>query len=87
MVGRIIDVTALASRVLLITDPSSSISARLQTSRAQGSVQGRLTGNLRMIMIPLEATVEVGDIVLTSGLGGQLPTRPCHRANHQCTPI
>lgn len=73
LVGRIIDVTALASRVLLITDPSSSISARLQTSRAQGTVQGRLTGNLRMGLIPLEASVEVGDVVLTSGLGGNFP--------------
>jgi rod shape-determining protein MreC len=73
LVGRIIDVTALAARVLLITDPSSSISARLQTSRAQGTVQGRLTGSLRMGLIPLEASVEVGDVVLTSGLGGNFP--------------
>ncbi|MCU0479584.1 MAG: rod shape-determining protein MreC [Anaerolineae bacterium] len=73
LVGRIIDVTALAARVLLITDPSSSVSARLQTSRAQGTVQGRLTGNLRMGLIPLEASVEVGDVVLTSGLGGNFP--------------
>jgi rod shape-determining protein MreC len=73
LVGRIIDVTALASRVLLISDPSSSVSARLQTSRAQGAVQGRLTGSLRMSLIPLEAEVEVGDVVLTSGLGGNFP--------------
>lgn len=73
LVGRIIDVTALAARVLLITDPSSSVSARLQISRAQGTVQGRLTGNLRMTLIPLEAKVEIGDVVLTSGLGGNFP--------------
>jgi len=73
LVGRIIDVTALASRVLLISDPSSSVSARLQTSRAQGTVQGRLTGSLRMGLIPLETAVEVGDVVLTSGLGGNFP--------------
>lgn len=73
LVGRIIDVTALAARVLLITDPSSSVSARLQISRAQGTVQGRLTGSLRMGLIPLEAVVEVGDVVLTSGLGGNFP--------------
>lgn len=73
LVGRIIDVTALAARVLLITDPSSSVSARLQISRAQGIVQGRLTGSLRMGLIPLGATIEVGDVVLTSGLGGNFP--------------
>ncbi|GAB4509917.1 MAG: rod shape-determining protein MreC [Anaerolineae bacterium] len=73
LVGRVTDVFANASRVLLITDPSSSVSARLQTSRAQGSIVGLLTGGLRMEMIPLEANVEEGDIVITSGLGGNFP--------------
>jgi rod shape-determining protein MreC len=73
LVGRITDVIANASRVMLVTDPNSAISARLQTSRAQGSVVGQLTGNLRMIMIPLEAEVQEGDLVITSGLGGNFP--------------
>lgn len=73
LAGRIIDVTANASRVLLVTDESSSVNARLQTTRAQGSVVGRLTGNLRMIMIPLDAEVQEGDLVITSGLGGNFP--------------
>lgn len=73
LVGRVIEVTANASRVLLITDPSSYVSARLQTSRAEGSVQGQLTGNLRMINIALDAAVQEGDLVLTSGLGGNFP--------------
>jgi rod shape-determining protein MreC len=73
LVGRIINVTANASRVLLVTDSSSFVSARLQTSRAQGSIQGQLTGNLRMIMIPLDANVQIGDVVVTSGLGGNFP--------------
>ena len=73
LVGRVIEVTANAARVLLVTDNSSYVSARLQTTRAQGSIQGQLTGNLRMIMIPQEAEVQVGDLVLTSGLGGNFP--------------
>jgi rod shape-determining protein MreC len=73
LVGRVIDVTSNASRVLLVIDPSSYVSARLQTTRAQGSVQGQLTGNLEMIMIPLDAEVQEGDIVITSGLGGNFP--------------
>lgn len=74
LVGRIIDISATASRVLLITDPESAVSARLQTSRAPGSVVGLLTGNLRMDMIPLTADVQEGDLVLTSGLGGNFPS-------------
>jgi rod shape-determining protein MreC len=74
LVGRIISVTANAARVLLITDESSYVNARLQTSRAPGTVVGRLTGNLRMMMIPLDADVREGDLVLTSGLGGNFPS-------------
>ncbi|MAS33003.1 MAG: rod shape-determining protein MreC [Anaerolineaceae bacterium] len=73
LIGRILDVSATASRVLLITDRDSAVSARLQSSRAQGSVVGQLSGNLRMTMIPLGAPVQTGDLVITSGLGGNFP--------------
>lgn len=73
LVGRITDVTANAARVMLITDPNSNVNARLQTTRAQGRVEGQLTGNLRMKWIPLDADVQIGDVVLTSGLGGNFP--------------
>ncbi|NWG15540.1 MAG: rod shape-determining protein MreC [Chloroflexi bacterium] len=73
LVGRILDVSANAARVLLVTDPSSAISGRLQTTRAEGSVIGQITGNLRMTYIPLDAQVQEGDLVITSGLGGNLP--------------
>jgi len=73
LVGRILNVTANASRVLLISDPSSSISGRLQTTRAEGSVIGQLSGDLNMTFIPLDAAVQQGDLVITSGLGGNLP--------------
>lgn len=74
LVGRIVNVAANASRVLLVTDPSSAISGRLQTSRDEGSVIGLPSGDLRMTFIPLEAKVQEGDIVITSGLGGNLPS-------------
>ncbi len=73
LIGRISDVAADASRVRLITDENSAISARLQASRALGSVVGQLGGALRMTFIPLDASVQEGDVVLTSGLGGNLP--------------
>lgn len=73
LVGRVMDVTANASRVLLITDQSSAVSARLQNSRVEGSVIGLTSGNLRMTYIPLNATIQEGDLALTSGLGGKLP--------------
>jgi len=73
LIGRISDVTANASRVLLITDVSSAISGRLQTTRDEGSIVGQASTDLRMEFIPLNAKVQEGDIVITSGLGGNLP--------------
>lgn len=75
LVGRIFDVSANAAQVQLVTDQNSSISGRLQESRAEGSVQGRglETGNLRMLYIPPEAEISNGELVITSGLGGNFP--------------
>lgn len=73
LVGRVIRVSADAAQVLLITSPSSAVSARVQSSRAEGSVVGEVNGVLTMRFIPLEADVQVGDIIITSGLGGNFP--------------
>lgn len=73
LVGRILEVSANAARVLLVTDPSSAVSARLQTTRVEGSVVGQLSGNLRMTFIPIGQAIQEGDLVITSGLGGNFP--------------
>jgi rod shape-determining protein MreC len=73
LVGRVIQVSSSAAQVMLVTETTSSISGRLQTTRAEGSVQGDPTGNLVMTMIPLDADAREGDLVLTSGLGGNFP--------------
>ncbi len=73
LVGRVLDISANAARVLLVTDRDSAVSARLQTSRAEGSLRGQLSGNLRLTLIPSGEAVTVGDLVLTSGLGGNFP--------------
>jgi rod shape-determining protein MreC len=73
LVGRITEVSATASKVQLIIDPNSVINARIQESRAEGILQGQSTGSLQMIYIPQDVTVTVGEIVVTSGLGGGFP--------------
>jgi rod shape-determining protein MreC len=73
LVGRISEVGETWSRVLLITDVSSSVSAVTQGTRASGLVQGQADGSLVMGSIPQEDVVSVGDTVFTSGLGGNLP--------------
>lgn len=73
LVGRVINVSANAARVQLITSEFSSVSARTQTNRVEGAVIGLASGALRLTLIPQGAQVQVGDLVLTSGLGGNLP--------------
>ena len=72
LVGRVTQVSANASEVMLITDPVSAVNARLLNSRAEGSVQGQ-SGGLRMTYIDLNAALQEGDTVITSGLGGNFP--------------
>lgn len=76
LVGRIFNVTANAARIQLITDQNSFVSGRLQTSRAEGSVEGRglLSGNLIMRYISVDTEIAVGDLIFTSGLGGNFPS-------------
>jgi rod shape-determining protein MreC len=73
LVGRVSEVGDSWSRVLLITDVSSSVNAITQSTRATGLVQGRPDGLPVMRDIPQGDTVSVGDTVFTSGLGGNFP--------------
>jgi rod shape-determining protein MreC len=73
LVGRVTQVSPRTAKVQLIEDASSAVNAMIQSSRATGLAQGQPDGSLTMEFIPLEDTVKAGDIVLTSGLGGDLP--------------
>jgi rod shape-determining protein MreC len=60
--------------VALITDNASAIPTRLGNSRATGLLRGGgLGGSLVMDWIDLKYQVEVGEVALTSGLGGEFP--------------
>ncbi len=75
LVGRITDVGSNWAKVMLIIDPSSSVNALVQSSRATGVVEGQIGEGLVMRYIPQGETVNVNDIVLTSGLGGNFPSK------------
>jgi rod shape-determining protein MreC len=72
-VGRISQVGPRTSTVQLLTDRDSAVAALLQTSRVTGLVVGQPDGTLHMEYIPQEESIDVGDVVLTSGLGGFMP--------------
>jgi len=75
LVGKVTSVYPRSARVMLLTDPASSVNALIQSSRATGVVQGQGRRGLIMRYVEQGEQVQAGDIVLTSGLGGNLPKR------------
>jgi len=73
LVGRIIEVNASSSKVLLITDPNSAVNVIVQGSRVLGVLQGVDGSNPVVNYLTQDAVISPGDIVLTSGLGESLP--------------
>ena len=76
LVGRIVDVGQLASRVLLISDRTSIVPARLLRGGIPVIAQGRGDGTVEVR--PLEVgrnPFRRGDMIITSGTGGLYPPR------------
>jgi rod shape-determining protein MreC len=73
LVGRVAAVDALGARVQLINDTSSYINVRLQNSDVEAVLVGQLNGEVSLQMIPQNAVIQPGDVILTSGLGGEYP--------------
>ena len=76
LVGRIDEVYPRSARVRLIIDADSSVNALVQRTRATGIATGGAGRQLTLDYLPQEGdVVAVGDIILTSGLGGGFPRR------------
>lgn len=70
VVGQVISVQPGSCTVRLLTDPKSGAAALVQSNRAEGIVRGSLSGQLTLQNIDANVNLQVGDVVLTSGLGG-----------------
>ena len=68
VVGRVSEVGAAYSKVLLLTDPASRVSAIVQGSRSTGIVRGQYGDTLVMDWILQTDAVADGDVVITAGL-------------------
>jgi rod shape-determining protein MreC len=73
LIGRVTAVTAGAARIQLINDPASHVNVHLKPTGAEAILSGSLTGDVTLDNISQDATVQAGDLVLTSGLGGNYP--------------
>ncbi|WP_165172865.1 rod shape-determining protein MreC [Adlercreutzia sp. ZJ242] len=70
VVGQVVSASPGSAEVRLLTDPQSGAAAVVQSSRAEGVVRGSLAGLLYLENVDADVTLSVGDVVLTSGLGG-----------------
>ncbi len=70
VIGQVASVSDKSCTVRLLTDPQSGVAALIQSNRAEGIVRGSLDGLLYLENVAADVSVEPGDVVLTSGLGG-----------------
>jgi rod shape-determining protein MreC len=73
LVGKIVEVSSRSSTVQLMTDPGFKASALDKRSRVFGIIESHAGFTLRLENIPLQEDVRVGDLVISSGLGGIFP--------------
>lgn len=70
VIGQVSRTSEHTSTVRLLTDPDSGAAVMIQSSRENGIVRGSMSGVLFLEDLPDDVIPEVGDVVVTSGLGG-----------------
>jgi rod shape-determining protein MreC len=73
IVGRVVETYPQYAKVMLIVDRKSGADAVVQRTRGRGILQGKGGNRCSLDFVPKSADVQVGDLVLASGLGGIYP--------------
>ncbi len=75
LVGRVFSVSGNTARVRILNDRLAAVAAMTERTRFPGVVEGIGDGSglLHLTYLPYDATVEVNQNVITSGLGGTIP--------------
>lgn len=74
VMGKIIQVGPLTSRLLLVTDSRSGVSVQVTRNGIRAIAVGdNYSGKLKLVNIPQTVDIKEGDILVTSGLGLQYP--------------
>ncbi|MCR5846390.1 MAG: rod shape-determining protein MreC [bacterium] len=73
LLGQVESCTPSTCIVRLITDEQSGVAVMLQSTRTEGVVTGSVDGLLYLKYVPVSVNVQLGDPVITSGLGGTYP--------------
>lgn len=70
LIGRIISVTPDFATVQLLTDPANRVAARVASSREMGIVRCLTPDEMILSNFPIQGSINVGDLIVSSGLGG-----------------
>lgn len=73
IVGMVIDASGHFSKILLLTDPNSAVDALVQKTRVRGIVKGSGKNICTFDYALRKFDVDVGDVVVSSGLDGVFP--------------
>jgi len=73
LAGRVTSAGLRSARILLITDINSRVPVIVQASRDRAILAGDNSQLPRLVFLPSNASVNSGDIVVTSGHGGIFP--------------
>lgn len=73
LIGRVTEAGNRSSRVLLITDLNSRLPVMVQNTRTKAILAGKNTELLKLERLPIDSGLSVGQRIVTSGDGGQLP--------------
>lgn len=71
--GRVVSVGKSSSRILLIDDINARVPVLLESSRTRAMVFGNNTPTLRLAHVPPGVALQVGERLVTSGVGGIYP--------------
>jgi len=73
VIGQILKTAPHCATVLLITDYNSAVDSIVQRTRAKAIVEGKGESRCQLKYLLRTEEVAVGDVVVTSGLGGNFP--------------
>jgi rod shape-determining protein MreC len=73
LIGRVQEVGAKSSKIILLTNPKSTVNVMTLENGTKGVVRGEYGLGIIFDMILQADAIEAGDNVITSGVGGDIP--------------
>lgn len=74
VVGRVESISGSYARIILLTDINSKIPVMTEEKRIRGMLSGDNTMIPKLIFTALDADINVGDFIVTSGVAGTFPS-------------